>query len=106
MMEMFSWHQTKWFPYTKYGQILFKNTLSDDESFNELSLVRSGAAMTTLEPKTCYSEQMPIPERKKNDIISILDLLPPSYRHFYFGRNSYLKIPHVLPDIEQFTNEH
>ncbi|KAJ8878266.1 hypothetical protein PR048_018843 [Dryococelus australis] len=100
--NVFSWHQTKWFRYTKeYGQILFKNTLSDDEPFNELSLVRSDAAMTTLEPKKCYTEQLPIPEKNKNDLISILDL-----HHFYLELKSSLKIPDVLPDIEKFTNEH
>ncbi|KAJ8872971.1 hypothetical protein PR048_026587 [Dryococelus australis] len=88
--NVFSWLQTKWFRYTKeYGQILFKNTLSNDEPFKELSLVRRGAAMPTLELKTILD----------------LDLLPPSGHHFYLGLKSSLKIPDVLPDIE-FTNEH
>ncbi|KAJ8872008.1 hypothetical protein PR048_028348 [Dryococelus australis] len=80
----------------------FMNTLSDEEPFKELSLVRRGAAKTTIEPKKCYTEQLPIPKKNKNDFISILVPL----HHFYLGLESSLKIPDVLPDIEEFTNEH
>ena len=61
--------------------------------------------MTKLQPRKCYTDQVPIPEKKKSDLISILNLLPPSYHSFYLGLKSSAKIPDVLPDIEEFADE-
>jgi len=96
--EKVYWLKITWLRYDKnFGTIQLKNTLDPDAPFRILDLkkttgkTRAGRETTSASqlviPHT-YNKPNPIDSEKKRDLLSLLPLIDPLYRPFYYGLKS------------------
>ncbi|KAL7304014.1 hypothetical protein TKK_0003485 [Trichogramma kaykai] len=84
--KKFLWKDVKWVRYDKenVGQVLYKKSFSVEEEFLVLNIRKRGKVKYSLENlKPCCLCPLPISKEKKNDLMSVLNLIRPDVREFY-----------------------
>lgn len=98
----YNWRDIKWLRFTKeFGTILFKTTLSEDETFKTINLKRRGINSIKLtDLKQCYSQQIIISKNKKKDLLDMLPLVDTLYHNFYKNLQTE-DMDDIHPDLTQ-----
>ena len=74
--EKFLWNSVRWVRYTKtYGKVLYKNSHEGTGGFHELNFRRRGVTTFSGKVKCCYIGQNPISQKKKKDLLDLLQVL-------------------------------
>jgi len=82
----FIWHDVSWIRYSSsmLGKLLYKNSLSEEEEFKTLNMIRRGSkVMTNITLDPAYDGPLAISKEKKKDLIDLLPLIPNIYHEFY-----------------------
>lgn len=104
--EKFLWHDACWLRYTSmFGTIQFKTTLSEDDSFKTLDLLRRNKTGNDIILRKITTDPVPISEEKKKDLVSILHLIPEVFRPFYQNLTTSSTAPNVDPDLVEMCEE-
>lgn len=97
--RQFKWLDKKWLRYnSEFGVISYKDTLDTDCQFFQLNLKRRISAIPDTIPVISV-EPLPISKEKKDDLISLLSLIPDVFHRFYLDLPTVNNIPNTDPDI-------
>lgn len=95
--EHFKWHDVQWLKYSKEeGQILYRNSLIVGP-FKQVSFLRRGLRSTHLLKR--YTCSVPISVGKKQDLIDLLQLVPPVFHNFYLNLSTTADAQSIDPDL-------
>lgn len=96
----FSWHDVKWLRYSKdkIGTIEYKNSLSEEESFKTINILKRGVKMTDTMVLEKVNSLPKISKEKKRDLLSMIDLIDPIFHDFYKNLKDD-NVPDVDPDL-------
>lgn len=104
--QQFKWLEKRWLRYEKeFGRILFKDTLDRELPFRTLNLVRKGACTPIPNIPVISSHPLPISKEKKDDLISILSLIPDIFHNFYLELPTAQNMRNTDPDIAEDEEE-
>lgn len=83
----FIWRNVQWLRYTKkFGTVLYKNSLTEDEPFKTLNIKRRGVNnVSLLDLPRCYSAPLKISKEKKKDLLDLLQFIDPTLHNFYLN---------------------
>lgn len=84
--EQFSWHSVQWLQYKDNGLVNYKTSLNSAENFKIISFLRIGKNYNlkcVLVERKYKNGLLPISKEKKNDLNSLLCLVPPVFHEFY-----------------------
>lgn len=99
--EQFKWLEKRWLRYQKeFGIILFKDTLQNDVPFKTLNLKRRSSAVPETVSAISY-QPLPISREKKDDLISLLPLIPDIFHSFYINLPTKDNVRNTDPDIQE-----
>lgn len=96
----FLWTSTHWLKYTREtAKIFFKSSLSEEESFRELSIRRRGKSTLPTSLPMIHEGPVSVSAEKK-DILELLPLIDNVFHDFY--KNLKVdNIPNIDPDLEE-----
>lgn len=97
----FLWTSTHWLKYTREtAKIFFKSSLSEEESFRELSIRRRGKSTLPTSLPMIHEGPVSVSAEKKKDILELLPLIDNVFHDFY--KNLKVdNIPNIDPDLEE-----
>lgn len=98
--EKFTWSDVKWLRYTKnrFGGVKYKTSLEDTQPFKTLNVMKRGVSSLTIRDQDKITATPLISKEKKEDLLSILNLIDPMFHSFYNNLNSG-NIRNIDPDI-------
>lgn len=104
--ERVVWNEIKWLHYTKeFGKIYYKTSFDVDAPFKTFSFRKRGInKLTYSDIPNCYESPIKISDAKKKDLISMLNLIDPSFHNFYMELCGET-MPDYHPHITEEDNE-
>ncbi|KAJ8885288.1 hypothetical protein PR048_011485 [Dryococelus australis] len=79
------WEQVRWLRciLDKPTKVLYKTSLKEEDTFSVMDMTRGQQPHPCLKPNKCYTDVVPISEKKKKDLLSLLPYIPPAFHEFY-----------------------
>lgn len=104
--RQFKWLEKRWLRYEKdFGIIAYKDTLDRESQFYFLSMKRRGSAVPASIP-VITMQPLPIAKAKKDDLVSLLPLIPDVFHPFYLNLPTAENLRIIDPDILENDEEH
>lgn len=95
----FKWLEKRWLRYeNEFGIISYKDSLIRETPFKTLNLKRRASTVPHI-IHIISAEPLPISKEKKEDLISLLPLIPDVFHAFYLNLPTLANVPNTDPDI-------